>query len=389
MRLQRATTLTAIILSLTAITWACGGGQNSGAALPTETRSPAPSTEPDTSQDDAAAKPDGAFEPELGQPMEVPPKAGRGDGYATLEMHWGFTDGLEEAADTAGLVLPMDGAIAIDDGDSDTQEGIHLISALLFESGGAATAGRADSVAVVEEGSWVQENTGYFYPSISWTSATTTDWDGMAVSLKWEEGTEPTVTVDAGDWSAAVPAGELATLTGTTEAGPAGQTLEIGEYWTLTYKVYDLALRWGYDPSLDADGSADKQETAWEGSASVAEGAIYVMGTAQFEATAGSPQTAADALDARAELDSSVSFTTYTGDVAGKAGAIDGVNVNIVAPQGSRPTLTLSVNGTTEGFRLPEHFQDRQETIELDEGGHFITGHIHWCWWKTPDSKGL
>ncbi len=388
MRLQRTTVLTAIILSLTAITWACGGGEDSGAATPTETPSPAPSAEPDTGESDGA-KPAGAFEPEAGQPMEAPPPAKHGDGYATLEMHWGFTGALEVAADAPAIVLPMDGAITIDDGDPDTQEGIHLISALLFESGGAAHEGRADSVQVVKEGSWIQENTGYFYPSVAWSSATTTDWDGMAVSLRWELGTDPMVTVEAGDWSASVPASDLGTLAGTMEIGGAGQTLEIGEYWTLTYKVYDLALRWGYDPSRDTEGSADRQETAWDGSVSVDEGAIYVMKTDQFESAATSLQATDDALAERGELDDTLSFTAYTADVTAKAAAIDGVSVNIVAPEGSRPTLTLSVNGTTEEFQLPEHFQDQQQTIELDEGGHFVSGHIHWCWWKTPVGEGL
>lgn len=384
MRLQRATILTAIILSLTATAWACGGGDGPGAATPAEAPSPTPGAGPDAGESDAGAKPNGAFEPEPGQPMEIPPKAGR-DGYATFEMHWGFTDGLEAAEDAAHLVLPMDGSITIDDGDPDTQEGIHLISALLFESGGVAAAGRADSVDVAEEGVWIQQNTGYFYPSISWTSATTTDWDGMAVSLQWDKGADPAVTVEAGDWSATVPASELGTLTATMEAGSAGQTLEIGEYWTLTYKVYDLALRWGYDPSLDADGSADKQETAWEGTVSVDDGAVYVMRTDHFETAATSFQESDDVIAGRGELDDTLSFTAYTADVNAKPGAIDGVSVNIVAPKGSQPTLTLSVNGTTSEFHLPEHFQDRQETIELDEGGHFITGHIHWCWWKTPE----
>ncbi len=385
MRLQQATLLTAIILSLTAITGACGGGAESGVATPIDTPSPAPSQDPDAEEKDGGASPAGAFEPEPGQPMEVPPPARHGDGYATLEMHWGFTDALDVAADAPALGLPMDGAITIDDGDPDTQEGIHLISALLFESGGSSDAGRTDSVEVMKEGSWVQENTGYFYPSVSWTSATTTDWDGMAVSLRWEPGTEPAVTVEAGDWSATVPANEVGTLTATMPVGSAGQMLEIGEYWTLAYKVYDLALRWGYDPSLDADGSADRQETAWQGSVSVDGGAIYVMKTDQFESAATSRQATDDTLEEREELDDTLSFAAYTADVTGKVAAIDGVSVNIVAPKGSRPALTLSVNGTTSEFQLPEHFQDRQETIELDEGGHFVSGHIHWCWWKTPE----
>ncbi len=48
--------------------------------------------------------------------------------------------------------------------------------------------------------------------------------------------------------------------------------------------------------------------------------------------------------------------------------------------------LTLTVNGETQQVTLPRHFQDIVKDFSMDSDGHFVQGHLHWCWWKTPDA---
>lgn len=378
-----------------AIAWSCSGGVGANispspegfpapAAVQTATPRPTEEANEGNEEDDSHA-PDQSSVIEIapGQPMEIPP--GKSDGHATFEMHWGFTDRLEVAQHAPEVWLPTNGRISIDDGDPSTIEGIHIISALLFEDGGSYASGTDDSVAVPENQAWIVTGTGYFYPWVSWESATTTDWDGMAVSLNWDPGTDPSVTVEAGHWSASVPASQLATLAFVRPAGPSGQTLEAGEFFNLTWKVYDLALTWGYNPAADQTADTLHMTNEWNGSVTVDTGAIYVIKTDAME-TGPSRQTLPDTIAPRGELDRTVFFSTITSDVTDKQGAIDGIGVNIIAPRDSRPVIAISLNGETEQVQLPARFRDVVQDFSLDSDGHFLQGHLHWCWWKTPNA---
>lgn len=388
-----AISLMALIAGAT-VAWSCSGGTGAEpsppAATPSPTTAQAATPTPaedagagDEKDDSHAQDQPGVIEIAPGQPMEIPP--GKGENYATFEMHWGFTDQLEVAEDAPEFWLPMNGRISIDDGDPSTVEGIHIISALLFEDSGSLASGTDDFVTVPQDQGWTVTGTGYFYPWVSWESATTTDWDGMAVSLRWDPGTDPTVTVQAGDWSASVSATQLGTLASVQPTGPAGQTLEIGEFFNLTWKVYDLALTWGYNPEADQSPDTLYMTNEWNGSVTVDTGALYVMKTQNMEAGS-SQQAMPDAIAPRGELDATVSFSSVTSDVTNKQGAIDGIGVNIIAPRGSRPVLTVRLNGDTEQVQLPRRFRDVVRDFSLDSDGHFLQGHLHWCWWKTPDA---
>lgn len=390
MRLYLSATSLMALTAGAAIVWSCSGGTGADWS-PSEALSPTPAAaqpkKPADDEDDSHAPDEsGAIEIAPGQPVEIPP--GKGEGHATIEMHWGFANELEVAKDVPDLWLPMDGRIGIDDGDPSTTEGVHIISALLFENGGSYASGLDDSVTVPEDQGWTVTGTGYFYPWVSWQSATTTDWDGMAVSLKWDPGTDPSVTVEAGNWSASVPATQLGTLASVQPAGQAGQTLEIGEFFNLTWKVYDLALTWGYNTEADQNADTLYMTNEWSGSVTVDTGAIYVMKTQNME-TSSSQQAVPDAIAPRGELDTTVSFRSATSDVTNRQGAIDGIGINIIAPRGSRPVLTVTLNGKTEEVQLPPHFRDVVRDFSLDSDGHFLQGHLHWCWWKTPDGDHL
>ncbi len=387
MKLYLSATSLMALTATAAITWSCGGGSDGKPPTPTPTAA-ASSTAPTPASTEEAGNegddPDQRAPADSGvpgldpnQPMEIPP--GRGENHTTFEMHWGFTEALAVAEDEPSLWLPMDGRIAIDDGDPATSEGIHIISALLFEDDGTYEGGRDDTVTAPEDEAWIVTGTGYFYPWVSWESATTNDWDGMAVSLNWEQGTDPTVTVETDQWTASSPASELRDLATTVSIGGSGQTLEAGEFFTLAWKVYDLALTWGYNPQLDESADTLFQTNEWNGSVAIDSGALYVMHTQNFE-------LADDTVAARGELDPSVSFSTVTADAQNKRGAIDGLALNIIAPRDSRPTLTLTVNGETQQVTLPRHFQDIVKDFSMDSDGHFVQGHLHWCWWKTPDA---
>lgn len=308
---------------------------------------------------------------------DLPPERRREDHTgATLEMHWGFPQALEPAQPEADLWLPMDGRITISDGDPDTREGVRVISALLFEHGGSYEEGRADALQVPNREAWTDPASGLTYvPWVAWRSATTTDWDGIAVRFRWEKGTNPTVTIETSQWSVSLPAEELKSLPRLVEIGPQGQTLEMGRFFTLTYKVYDLALEWGYDIDLDEDGVPSGETVAWDGSLSVDQGGLYLLKPRGFEE--------GDEILPRGELDPVIPWRTTTEDVENPRAAADGIALNIVAPRGSRPVLTVVVNGEELQFQLPARFRDAAEELVLDSQGHFVRGHLHWCWWKS------
>ncbi len=112
----------------------------------------------------------------LGEAKWEPPIDLRQHEGSRLELHWGMLDRLGQGADNRSLFLPMNGRIVIGGGGV-----IHLISALLFESDGAYEAGRGDRVLPRQD----------YTPTIAWQSATTDDWDGIAVAIHWPKGTNP------------------------------------------------------------------------------------------------------------------------------------------------------------------------------------------------------
>ncbi|MFQ5592533.1 MAG: hypothetical protein ACE5HA_00055 [Anaerolineae bacterium] len=42
---------------------------------------------------------------------------------------------------------------------------------------------------------------------------------------------------------------------------------------------------------------------------------------------------------------------------------------------------------TTLSDVLPEHWRDVERIVPVDDEGHFVHGHLHWCWFKTPNGR--
>ncbi len=300
-------------------------------------------------------------DPEESVPLEpVPPREMWDFSY---EMHWGMLGALTPPTDDPDLRLSVDGKVTITDGDPDTQEGIHIISAQLFESDD-----RVDSPPRSEA---FEENGGIFYPWIAWRSATTTDWDGMAFRLRFTKGTDPTVRIETSVWEREFKASELHKHSEVISIGDDGQSLEMGRFFDLTYKVYDLALSWGFLDESEASGPTD-----WDGSITFAGGGINVFATKSFEEE--------DSIIQEPELGPTLSIVSTNTPGSNRHAGGDGLALNLVAPRElSRPELRISVAGVDETFILPARPADREEIME-NPGGGVVKAHLHWCWFKRP-----
>ncbi|MFQ5827147.1 MAG: hypothetical protein ACE5IA_07300 [Dehalococcoidia bacterium] len=300
----------------------------------------------------------------------------------SLEMHWGFIDRLGGATNDPSLLMPMSGSISISDGDEATEEGLHLISALLFESGGAWEAGLDDDIVLPP----------YWTPSVEWRSATTDDWDGMAVNFRWEKGTDPVITIETDQWSGRFPALELREMLREPQVmdiGGQGQKLEIGQFFTLSYRVYDMRLEWGYDPAQDSDPTHQPRLTVWDGSLSLSQGGIRLLSTLRFEQDGDYSQGRDDQVLAYADLGSQLSWRSSTLDPLRRRKELDGLALNYVVPRGVEATVTLDfAEHGRETIALPHRFQDMHWEKAVDDYGHYIHAHLHWCWFKASPGPG-
>jgi hypothetical protein len=278
--------------------------------------------------------------------------------------------------------MPMSGSISISDGDEATEEGLHLISALLFESGGAWEKGLADDIDLPP----------YWTPSVEWRSATTDDWDGLAVNFRWEKGTDPVITIQTDQWSGQFRASELREMLREPQVmdiGDQGQKLEIGQFFTLSYRVYDMRLEWGYDPAKDGDPAHQPRPTVWDGSLRLSQGGIRLLATLRFEQDGDYRQSRDDRVLTHADLGSELSWRSSTLDPLRRRKELDGLALNYVVPRGAEATVTLDLaEYGQEAIALPHRFQDIHWEKEVDGYGHYIHAHLHWCWFKASPGPG-
>jgi hypothetical protein len=280
-----------------------------------------------------------------------------------FEMHWGYVDRLSPGSRDPSKLMAMDGEISISDGDPKTKEGIHLISALLFEHDGRYEEGRNDAV------HWPGEDSS----RVRWRSSTTDDWDGIAVRFFWEKGTNPTIRIATSQWTAEVPASRLAELRGLVEIGRAGQRLEMGLFFALSWKVYDLTLEWGYNP----DGSpAALPVASWDGSMTLSEGGIKLIKARKFEGNG--------VISTRGELDPVVQWRSAASGSHRNRHAADGLAINVIAPKGTAPLLRIRFDRSEEEFEfpLPSGFRDVHRLYDTSIPGQKVHLHLHWCWFK-------
>lgn len=337
----------------------------------------------------SASLPVAADQPRPGLPAPSQPALKpRTNGYG-LELHWGFVKDLKPGTDNPSLLLDMDGKVTISDNNPNTREGIHLISAQLFESGGKREHGRADEVILPpKDQAYTVEGTGVFYPWIAWKSTTTDDWDGVAVRFEWERGTDPTVTIETVRWSKSLPAAKLGTLTQTLTVGSAGQQLEIGRFFTLAYKVYDANLQWGYWKERDKNPDGPKQFAIWDGCAKLSVGGIRVVGANHFDTGSRYDQGRADQLMPRADLSPTLEWVASTLDDPRRPFEGESLALNLVVPQNAAATLTYKAGDYENAFALPPRFLDLHLLNQRDNEGHIVHLHLHWCWYKTPKDTG-
>ncbi|MFQ5855859.1 MAG: hypothetical protein ACE5LU_09480 [Anaerolineae bacterium] len=302
------------------------------------------------------------------------------------ELHWGFVLELGPATPDATLMFPMDGRIRIDDGDANTREGVHIIGAQLFEADGAYETGHSDRVIKPPRDTAFHEAGGVFYPWIAWRSSTTDDWDGMAVRFRYERGTDPLITIEAGDWSATMHASELRELSQVIPVADAGQALEMGPFFTLAYRLYDMDLFWGYEPDPATDLQIDPELQIWDGGLSISDGGIRTMGTRNMESGGSRERGADDAVIQEVDLSDSISWRSTTVDVPVSRVATDGLAVTYVVPRDAvHVTISGTFGDTTLSAVLPERWRNAERVVPVDDNGHFVHAHLHWCWFKTPD----
>ena len=278
-----------------------------------------------------------------------------------LELHWGMLDRLGQGADNRSLFLPMNGRIVIGD-----RGVIHLISALLFESDGAYEAGRGDRVLSRQD----------YTPTIAWQSATTDDWDGIAVAIHWPKGTNPPVRIETDQWSIELPARDLRTLQKIIPIGRDGQALEVGRFFTLRYKVYDLALQWGSGHDEEGRPTSPLPYNL-SGRVDLSGGGIRTIGPSHLRSVN---------VKQSADLTSSLEFSYAAADGQRQSRrAPQGIGLNLVVPRGVKPTVRIALSrGEVREIALPERFQSLHHEIPLDLQGNFVHAHLHWCWFKTP-----
>lgn len=305
----------------------------------------------------------------------------RGEAYQ-FEMHWGFVDRLANSTTNTSLFMPFDGTITIDDGNPETKEGIHLISALLFESGGSYAEGKSDAIEKRRDNWALRE----FDPRITWRSSTTGDWDGIALAFQYERGSDPIVTINTTHYYVQMSMSQLKKLHPTIEIGSAGQKLEIGRFFNLSYRVYDLAIGWGYNRTSDKNPSGAPMLVQWDGTISIDEGAIVLMRKVSFEnRTRNYSRGMDDAVYERGEYERSLAWRSSTIDDIKRGSEVDGLALNFVVPRGVNPKVSIEFNnGYQRDFALPPRFRDMHLEQELDKEGHFVHAHLHWCWFKVP-----
>lgn len=299
-----------------------------------------------------------------------------------LEMHWGFVDRLRNSTNDASLFMPFDGTITIDDGNVSTKEGIHLISALLFESGGSYAEGRNDTIEKRIDNWALRE----FDPHITWHSSTTGDWAGIAVAFHYERGTDPIVTINTTQYYAQMPISQLKKLHKTIEIGSSGQRLEMGRFFNLSYRVYDLAIGWGYNKTSDENPTGTPMLVQWDGLISIDEGAIILMRKLSFENRTRNYSRGMDDLAyERGEYDKTIAWRSSTLDNLRRGSEVDGLALNFVVPRGVNPNVSIKFsNGYERSLALPPRFRDVHLEDKLNEEGHFVHAHLHWCWFKVP-----
>jgi len=314
---------------------------------------------------------------------------GRGDPHYPFELHWGFVHTLGPDSGDPALFLPFDGRVSISDGDASTTEGVHLISALLFESGGAYEAGRDDSVTQPNEQCWRVGNAGLYCPWIAWRSATTNDWDGIAFAFRWARGTDPLVRFETSQGTWEVPISRLQQEAGLRDLGPQGQQLETGRFFTLAYRVYDLLLQWGYNRAEDSNPDGPAMLVPWDGSLTLSAGGIRLVKTQKFESGGRYEEGRDDRVLEREDLSPVVAWRSSTLDPTRRDKESDGLALNFVVPRGEDASVVLEmVTGGRREFALPSRFRDVHQEWMVDEEGHGVHGHLHWCWFKEGGRAG-
>jgi len=301
------------------------------------------------------------------------------------ELHWGFVFDLGPATPDPTLMLPMDGRIQIDDGNPETREGVHIIGAQLFEADGSYETGHGDRVIRPPRETAFREAGGVFFPWIAWRSSTTDDWDGMAVRFRYERGTDPLITIQVGEWSATLRASELRELSQVVPAGEGGQVLEMGPFFTLAYRLYDMDLYWGYDVHHGSAPSTEPALVVWDGGLSISAGGIRIMGTRNMESGGSRERGRDDEVVQEVDLSSSIAWRSTTLDVPFRRAATDGLALTFVVPrEAERVTITGTFGDTTLSAVLPRHWRDVERVVPVDDAGHFVHAHLHWCWFKDP-----
>jgi hypothetical protein len=304
------------------------------------------------------------------------------------ELHWGFAFDLGPATPDPTLMLPMDGRIQIDDGDPNTREGVHIIGAQLFEADGSYETGHGDRVIRPSGETAFREAGGVFFPWIAWRSSTTDDWDGMAVRFRYERGTDPLITIEVGDWSATMRASELRQLSQVVPIAEAGQVLEMGPFFTLAYRLYDMDLYWGYKPQSESTSPTEPTLVVWDGGLSISAGGIRIMGTRNMESGGSRERGKDDEIVQEMDLSPSIAWRSTTLDVPFPRAATDGLALTFVVPrEAENVTITGTFGETTLSTVLPWRWRDVERVVPVDDEGHFVHAHLHWCWFKNPDGK--
>lgn len=302
------------------------------------------------------------------------------------ELHWGFVFELGPATPDATLMLPMDGRVQIDDGDPNMREGVHIIGAQLFEADSTYETGHGDRVITPPRDTAFHEAGGVFYPWVAWRSAITDDWDGMALRFRYTRGTDPLITIQAGDWSVTMRASELRELEQIIPVGGGGQGLEMGPFFTLAYRLYDMDLFWGYDPEHTTSELAAPVLQVWDGGLSISDGGIRIMGTRNMESGGSRERGDDDEVIQEVDLSSGIAWRSTTLDVPFQRVATDGLAVSFVVPRDAGDVaITGAFGDTALSYVLPERWRDVERIVLVDDAGHFVHGHLHWCWFKTPD----
>ncbi len=259
-------------------------------------------------------------------PEEAPPRPAVE--RKVLELHWGWVDGVNPPGTAAAV--EVQGTVRLSDGDPETREGVAPLGAILWEEEDRLDVRR--SVWPVARRSETD---------LGWASQVSGDWDGIALLLTWEEGTDPILTLDLGGWRWEGPVSQVEEAFG-RHILEGEVEVELGEPYGLTYRVYRLEVGWGKGraPSEGDEASPD----ALAGSLSLSDGVFVVHDTPALEE--GDELTGGDYTPTLA----------WDASLANDEGRrkIDGFRAWIVVPSEEAVTLTAEVGEESKEVTLPE-----------------------------------